>query len=291
MNLCKNLLIVVIIILLCNFQYVRAETDLKIETFGSRLNHESIQNGFLFIDNEYIDAPYKVTSKGLGIYVNDRLVDRIYLPPYYGQEELGNTNPAMPTNITESTSIYDPIYKKYMKHKFAFIRKKYPNQYIEKKIEVYKSLPNIKKIEMTDQSGIIILYTNKEGSIRTNINPHGRRVKTDFNSITQRIERLRKFYIKNLKDEDVLFVNKRGGMKKGFAKNPRKLSAILKLRNKNITNLPSGKQRLQAQAGEVANQGLNLDTNMYQNLLTNFVASPQLEERIQNLILEEGNSN
>ena len=82
-----------------------------------------------------------------------------------------------------------------------------------------------------------------------------------------------------------------GGMRLGFAKDARKLSAILKLRNKNIANLPPGKQRLQAQAGEVAAQGPNLHPHMFQNLLTNFVASPQLEERIQKLLLEEGNSN
>ena len=287
----RYLLKAIIILLICNLQYIIAETDLKTETFGSRLDAAPINNGFLFIENEYIDTPYKVTSKGLGIYVNNRLVDKIHLPPYYGYENLGNTDPVMPTNITKNTSRYDPVYKKYIQHKFAFVRKNYPNQLIEKKIEIYQSLPNIEKVEMTESSGIIIVHTYKEGPVRTNINIHGRRVKTDINSITQRVEHSRQFYIRNLKAKHVLFVNACGGMKKGFANNPTKLSKILKLRNKNIANLPHGKQRLQAQADEVTTQGLNLSPDMHENLLTNFVASPQLEERIQNLMIEEEANN
>ncbi len=139
MNSYKNLLSVIFVGIICNFQCLMAAPnnmpDLKIETFGSHLDSEEINDGFLFIGNEYIDAPYKVTSKGLGIFVNDRLVDRIHLPSYYGLED---ADPIMPTNITENTSIYDPVYKKYMFQKFNYIEMHYPNQNIEKKLRYIK---------------------------------------------------------------------------------------------------------------------------------------------------------
>lgn len=288
MNSYKNLLNVIFVGIICNFQCLMAAPnnmpDLKIETFGSHLDSEEISDGFLFIGNEYIDAPYKVTSKGLGIFVNDRLVDRIHLPPYYGLED---ADPIMPTNITENTSIYDPVYKKYMKHKFAFINKNYPNQHKEKKIEAYQNLPNIKKIDLDNNPNYITIHTFIGESIRGNIAMHGRRVKTDLNSITQRVEGKRQQYERRLKRGSVTFVARNGGMKRIFAKNPKKLSAILKLRNKNIANLPLGKQQLEAQSKEIAKFGLDLQPDFQPNLLTNFVASPQLDERVQELLLKE----
>ncbi len=268
---------VIILVAIINLQYVQAEpdniSDLKVKIFGLRLNAEAINDGFLFIDNEYIDAPYKVTSKGLGIFVNNRLVDRIHLPPYYGLED---ADPVMPTNITKNTSRYDPVYKKYMSQKFNYIEMHYPNQQREKKLKVYQNLPNIRKIELDDDPNFITIHTYKNGTFRLRIVIHARRVNTDFNSLTNRIENLRHFYSKNLKEGDVKFVGPRGGMKMGFSKNSMKLSAIIRMCNENISNL-------QSQNKEVTACKLKLWPHLSLNLMTNLVASPQLDERIQEL--------
>ncbi len=115
-------------------------------------NPEEINNGFVFIDGKYIEAPYKVVLHNSCFLINGNLIFKI---PELRPEIEVNFNPITPNYLSKETTIYDylsikwdnyySIYYAKLVYLFNHNSKEIAKQKI---IEYLKSLPFVKNVEI-----------------------------------------------------------------------------------------------------------------------------------------------
>ncbi|MCD4725604.1 MAG: VWA domain-containing protein, partial [Bacteroidales bacterium] len=120
-------------------------------------NTEGINNGFVFIDGKYIEAPYIFEVHNLGIYLNGNLV---FNPPANRPNFNVIEDPGFPAGLTKNTTIYyflEKMWNKELPHycaKLAYLLKKHDKNTAQlEMLNYYKKLPFIKTVEQVEGPG------------------------------------------------------------------------------------------------------------------------------------------
>jgi hypothetical protein len=233
---------------------------------------EVINNGFLFIDGKYIDAPYIVTRKGLSLFINDIQVQIPFRWPLPKESSNNIKDPIMPTEISKYSSPFDPLLRIYIQEKVAYLRKFHPQEtYAKISKDAYSSLPCVTDVIIEPNSpNLIVTWTN--GSTH-NINLHNcNRGLHNKEEILKSLETSRKHHEKNLQQGDLVFLGRAGRFSKSNATEClRKIIPIL--RSVKPTEFKI-KELEETDFSHIGRRAL-------ENLVLDFKASKQLERRIK----------
>ena len=126
-----------------------------------------VETGLVFIDGEYIPPPYVVSRREGEIFLNGRHLDWVTrwpppkeVPPASAPE----TEPVMPTSITEKTTKYDKDYVRYISHMRAYLLAKYGQEKgIEMMVDVYRGIPCVLTAEQDKDDRTMINLKWKSG--------------------------------------------------------------------------------------------------------------------------------
>lgn len=251
-----------------------------VAAYGVVTNVPVITNGFVFIGNEYVDAPYEVTQKGLGIFINGHQIDRVWvLPPPPRVEK----EPMLPQGITTNTLFMSDTVLDYVHQVADYCVQHYDaEQSIEKTVELYRRLPCVSRVDYDSGSRKMIVYSfSGETNTRVML-PSARGALRERNDVVRSLDRTRSYYETALREGRAIFLVKQGSSRQELPASVvrRRLPAILLLRNRNIRSAPAH-ERASKQSEALAHAGLRLNPGLLPDLLTNFTASSQLEQRIE----------
>ena len=259
----------------------------ELAAYGAVTNVSVISNGFVFIGNEYVDAPYEVTQKGLGIFINGHQVGRVsVLPPSPRVDK----EPMLPQGITTNTLFISDAVFEYV-HQVGYYCDQHfdSEQSIEKTVELYRRLPCVRSIDYDSGSRKMIVYSFSGETNTRVVLSSARSALREKNDVMRELDTTRNYYQRALQEGRAIFLVKQGGswqeLPASVAK--RHLPAILLLRNKNIKNAPAQEQASK-QSEALAHAGLRLNPGLLPDLLTNFTASSQLDERIEKMLKQGG---
>jgi hypothetical protein len=255
----------------------RIDMKLGVEEFGTFIG-ETVDEGFVFIDGQYIDSPYIVVRKELAIFINDRMIAH----PIRWENQtssLGVVDPKLPSEINKETSLFDEAFREYIRHKIAYIQKNYTRDDERQKMqEVYTKLPFVKeaKIDQKDHD-LLHIKTFKEDVDTIRLTVPRRKSLFNKEDLLKQSNAQRKNYEKRLRKGDCYFFFSGGGhITAGSAWVTEKLPGVVKI-------LRSTKSHT-AKINELEKEGLPINTEPFSDIVTNFVATPQLENRLNRLI-------
>ncbi|MCP4262849.1 MAG: hypothetical protein GY774_35870 [Planctomycetes bacterium] len=243
-----------------------AEELLEVEEYGS-MRDAPIDKGFIFIGGKYIEAPYRVERRGLGIFINNLMIQQ----PYYIPKKIypGNINPPMPEEITSESSINDEIVSVYLSQKHAFVQK-HKTEINDLKVmeQAYKSLPFVIEAKLDEKNPRTLHIKTNEGldmnvSLVSFVGRRG--TKYDRISVINRIDPTREHFQKTLEEGACHFFKKNGGrisLSAGSAFE--KLPRIMNILHSEKT----AKQKLQ----EFQKAKINLSNQIVRELISNYSA-------------------
>ncbi len=150
-------------------QHSQSMPDLHENELGTTQG-EPFATGFLFFDGQYVDVPYRVTRKGLGVFVNDKMV----VPPPVQwpirEPPSGEADPELPRQLTRNTSFYDEVFHDYLRKKIAYVQNKHGRKEEREIMEkVIRSLPFIKEASLDPKIPDILQIKTYEGDETYNI--------------------------------------------------------------------------------------------------------------------------
>lgn len=137
------------------------ENTFYTKEFGEHVG-QKVENGFLFIDGRYIEAPYVVTRKGLAVLINDVVISRLAKPddPWIEEEPKVEAPITKKTTIDEFFDAKSP-FKNVGIRKWIFMHQHFPpNVATKQMVDFYRSLPFVKNITFdVEDAGTIIIET------------------------------------------------------------------------------------------------------------------------------------
>lgn len=253
-----------------------AQELLRVEEF-SEVSGEPVDKGFVFLDGKYLDAPYTIARKGLGIFINDKMVVR---PEEWPREICsGDKDPILPAEINEESSIYDEIVTRYLLQKSAYLVKHY-NCERECQImeQTLRGLPFVTEATLDEKDRDILHITTTEGHVVPMLlfSYRGMQVGYDRNSVLQRAELRRQHFETMLTRGSCYFLSSKSGERIRLSANSvaNKLPQMVQI-------LRSGKP-MEKKSEEIQQLRINVD-QFIENIIINFSASPQLEARLNKL--------
>ena len=114
---------------------------------------EPITNSFVYIDGEYVEPPYIISTSNLVVYINERIIRNfvpdVLLPAFYTK-----TRPELPKDLNEETSMYDERFNFYLWGTCYYlqeIEKLTAEETVDEMFRVIQLLPNIKNVERNIQ--------------------------------------------------------------------------------------------------------------------------------------------
>jgi len=279
MKIYVNIILVLIIACFSTYAEDLASQNLHIDEFGES-NGPPIKTGFVFYEGEYLDIPYIVSRKGVAIFINEKMIEAPMQWPVEPHPS-GDINPDIPCEITKETSLYDEIFKRYIRDKVAYIQKHHTPEEERKIMErVYRNMPFIKEAKLDPKYPDILMVTTYKGEV----DPLGlcqpRRKGPDFSkkeNILKHLEAQRSYYVKNLSRGDVLFLSSKGGrMVIGQNKKEYLLPLVRILRSR-----MSNEDKFKAIKKTKWHSHISMEN--FGEVVTNFQASEQLEKRLKRL--------
>ncbi len=258
--------------------------NLRLDRLAALLLHEddfgvtignSVNEGFVFIDGLYIDAPYTVVRRGLGIFINDQLVEPPALP-WPSTLPSGDSDPPLPPQVGRMTSIHDSVISSWFREKLAYMQRHTTAEgeavAIRRCIE---SLPCVKKSVVDPQLPDILVITTYSGETdNMSLRFHGgRRPAQDKASVLRRAEDARTRYERGLTGGECHFFSSGGGHVMGSAQSaqhilPEFMSLLKSPRPEN------------EKIAEIVGAGLALGHRQAREVVRRFAPSPQLESRL-----------
>jgi len=252
----------------------KAQELLRVDEFGAA--DELIDNGFIFLNGKYLDVPYHVTRNGLGIFVNGKMIERPIRWP--ANIFAGDTDPCLPSEINSETSVFDEIVTNYILEKHAYLRKhNAPSE--ERRImeQVWRSMPFVTQARLDENRPHILHITTTEGVTipQSLISIRGREVSYDENSVLQRLEKRWEYWKAGLRNGGCYLLTRKGG--------------IIRLNANSVKNkLPKvigvlrTSQPVQQKIAAIK-KDLDVSPSALEEIVVNFSASPQLEQRLVKL--------
>ena len=189
---------------------------MRIDEFGVKAGGP-VSNGFVFVDAQYIDAPYVVSRRGLALFINDTMVQPPFRLPYSdaGAADMKRTDPNLPLTITSDSSSFDPDVREYIGNKAAYLLNTYSTkeEATKRMVAVYRELLCVKdaQLDTTDKLLIIVSWTDGTVDRIRQFPPVGRRrVAMDRQSVLERLETQRSHYEERLAKGDYYFLSIKG---------------------------------------------------------------------------------
>ena len=125
--------------------------ELFVDDFGISKSEE-LNSGFVFFDGKYIDAPYVVERKGLGLFINDVMLEDYSNFWPIKEPEVITDDFELPEDLNENSSFEDiedsdnPQNSHWIR-KQRFLFNKYPEDIAKQKmLEYFKSLPFVSNV-------------------------------------------------------------------------------------------------------------------------------------------------
>jgi len=249
-----------------------AEELLRVDVFGSA--ESSIDKGFVFVNGKYLEAPYVLRRRGLGLFIGNKMIERPMKWPV--EIPSGDEDPVLPSEIDEETSIYDPIVSDYLGMKVAYLTKNYTREEEARVMEeVLRSLPFVTEARLDEDRPHILHITTTEGEVipTSLVAFRGRRVGYDQQSVLQRIEAKRQHLENALTKGDACFFFGEGGR----ARPPADTLPLM------LEVLQSGKS-LEQKTSELHQLCPAFSEDWIRRMASDFVASPELEARVNRLV-------
>ncbi len=250
---------------------------LRTDNFGVSVM-ENVDKGFVFLDGKYLDSPYLISRKGLGIFINNILFNRperwpINIPS-------GDMDPDFPPEINSETSINDDIVHNYLAQKFAYLQKHHSR---EEEIQIMKNvlvnLPFVTRAEVDEKNSTILHITTTEGLTvaMALYSFRGRQIGYKKEDVKQRIEDKKDHLINALKNEACYFISGNGGVTR-LTKNTviNKLPDLIKILRK--------KASVEEKLKRVQHLNIRIPKSDMMKIIKGFSATKQLEKRLDRLI-------
>ena len=265
-----------------------SESLLMSEEFGSTSGIE-INDGFVFVDGQYIQAPYIVRRKGLGLFINDVMIETPghWEPPQAESDITFTNDPEMPSSIHRYSNRYDPDIRKYLYMKTGYFSKKYgKDAAILQMQKTYEQLPCVLKSYIDPIHSELLVVKWYDGSEdRVNLFPPtgrslGKQTKSDK---LERLESQRKNLEERLLEGDY-YIFFRSGMK--ITGNKHRARKILP----KLVDVLESNYSVEENNSKLREIGFSvLKGGKITNMKNNFSDSPQLKSRIKKL-KEKGKS-
>ncbi len=134
----------------------KKKDNFQVKEYGVTKGKE-INSGFFFYNGHYVDAPYRVSRKGLGIFINGRLV--YWSVPARPAEEPLRKDPGLPKGLKKSAGFDDVREHRWRKLKYLFdnysdaeARKRY--------IQYLRKLPPVRLVKRLSETDIEVVLFN-----------------------------------------------------------------------------------------------------------------------------------
>lgn len=251
-----------------------AENLLRTEVFGTTVG-KSVGKGFVFYNGRYIDVPYAVTRKGLGIFVNDILISQPtkWPPPILEEKD----DPSLPEWIVRD-SVFEDI-RDHLIKKYRYLLSRYSEkETVTRYAEYIEKLPCVKDLKFTSEVSIEVTTFSGETwplDLSASFVRRAQSVKQDRNSVLQRREAKRKYYENGLLRGDCFFIFDGGEVTLAN-------SLLAKLLPNVVLVLRSSKSKRE-KFDELQKLNLPISEDSFPTLVTDFHASSQLEARLSEL--------
>lgn len=182
-----------------------AQNLLKVDEFGSS-DSKTVHQGFMFIDGKYIEAPYVIERRGLGVFINGNMIERPQKWPVYMPS--AEIDPQLPKEINEDSSINDDIVNRYLMDKQAYLHKHHIVEEAEKMYQVIKDLPFVTQTRLDENNPTIVHFTTTEGHevSQSLISLGGRVPKMDKDSVLNSVKAKLARYQKGLDRGGCFFI-------------------------------------------------------------------------------------
>lgn len=272
------------------------ETDLPklyVKEFGETIG-EAFSAGFVFFDGKYIDAPYTVTRKGLGIFVNDIMVEKSRVSQWPMPDPTIKEDPGFfpeMSSLSRDTSLkeFDELNKKLDWHshrKSHYLLQHFSGDIAVKKMaEYYLALPFVRNVEILQGSIRVETLKGEKRRIAVRVMTPGSvsywmstKAPTK-EEVSDEMEYIRSRFDKRLKAGDCFFL---------FTKKVELSFAQGWVNN----NLPKVVEMLKSSKSEEEKSDNLKDLDIIPNywsqtdtafFVTNFQSTPQLDERIKEI--------
>jgi hypothetical protein len=244
-----------------------------------------VTNGFVFVDGKYLDIPYVVSRRGLGLFINDQLVEdfvgslsRPQAPP-----RKIKSDPIRPSSISKETSRYDKVLLEYLGQKQQYLLQDHDEKTVVRLMaDCYADLPCVSKVELTDNPNAIMITWASGQSVRTHIFPPTRKpIEGKPAELAKELEQIRASYEERLKLGDFYILGE-GGRITGTAAGAKGLLPVLVPALRSAKTSAAVYQTLKAAGID------SVPETHCEGLFKNFSPSPQLDERVQNLMKPDG---
>lgn len=249
---------------------------LHIEDFGETVG-EPIEKGFMFVNGQYLDAPYIVSRRGLGIFINGLLISKPYVWPKPAATEV-TEDPNLPIWVVRQSKFEDV--RNYITEKHRYLLSKYMEpEVIEKMIKHIKELPCVEKVVVVRDTSIdAYMFSGEKCCIElsSGLFSRSRKVKHDKHFIIDRLEHKR-HHFENVLSQGACFFISNGG--------ETALPASLTVKHlPNIVRIVRSSKSMQAKLQEIRDSGLSIfNSENFSDFVTSFSASSQLEQRLEKL--------
>jgi hypothetical protein len=121
---------------------------------------QPVDSGFVFVDGRYVEAPYRVSRRGVGLYINDvHLYDRGPWPPFRFDEV--KEDPGLPPGLTTS-SVFDDLRipgkrDAWDSRKYRWLLAHYePEEARRRFLQWIQQLPFVKKVEYRSPWDVVV---------------------------------------------------------------------------------------------------------------------------------------
>jgi hypothetical protein len=255
---------------------------------------ENVDDGFVFFDGRYVDAPYTVSRRGRQIFVNDVMVqqwDRWPLPDLRLDKD-----PGYPPGLTEMSTMEDVRDKQNPEDSPWLREARYLDQHFppdvarEKLAEWFRGLPFVESVEFMNEGRVLSLRmkNGEKKFIDMMPPPPDSPYSWHFTNkdIVKRLEYDRNKYEAYLKKGEAVFLFSKGHPVTMIRK---KAACDLGLLTEILRSDRTQEEKIDLlQRMEFLRPPSMGGNEMFMPLITQFQASEQLEERIGQLVKETG---
>lgn len=234
-----------------------------------------VDQGFVFLNGEYVEAPYVLQRKGLGLFLNGRMV--VAPPDRSRQVPAGDTDPKLPEDINSETSFFDEVAINYLTNKHVYLHRHFnPNKESEMIEQCIVELPFVTQTRKDQNRPHILHVTTTEGlTIPYSLIAHERRSPQDADSLIQSAGRRLDSMQKRLNKGScyILSQNRAGGTALSNRTVQQKLPQLIKILRS--TQSPETKK------AEIKKLITIIKDNDIVELVSNYSESPQLNSRLE----------
>ena len=257
----------------------QAEELLRVDEFGMG-QPVSVTEGFVILKGRYVEAPYFLQRKGLGVFLNGQMI----VPPQKWPREVarGSADVALPGGISAESSWFDESVRRYVADKFAYLSAHNDiEQAAAMKAQVIAALPFVTQAERDKERSHVLNVSTTEGltipCLLVSVQRGGR---LDRDGLRQSLDRTVEHHAKLLSTGACFVLTQGGGGTFLPSKNVgRRLQRLVETLG---SDAPSGTKR-----AEIKKISDAISDKAISEMIKRFSESAQLRARIEELSQSE----